>query len=379
MENYHKRTILQVLPSLIAGGVERGTIDISRALIENGFNSIVASSGGVLSDNIGYYEGKHIKLPVDSKNPLQIYNNINSLTQIIKSQKVDIIHARSRAPAWSSYFAAKNANIPFITTFHGTYNFNNFLKKYYNSIMTKGHRVIAVSNFIHQHIIKNYNIDENKIRLIHRGVDTELFNPVNLDQDRLIFLKKKYNIPENTPVILLPGRFSHWKGQMFLIEALNQIKNLDFYCLIVGDQSRHPDYVHKLFAKLDEAGLGSKIQITGPEYDMKSLYAIADIIISASIEPEAFGRISIEAQAMEKLIIATNCGGSCETVIDNETGFHVIPNDISDFADKIKYSLSILGNQHHQTIIKNARASVIEHFSLNVMKQKTLAVYKELL
>ncbi|MDF2965671.1 MAG: capsule biosynthesis protein CapM [Rickettsiaceae bacterium] len=379
MKNYHKSTILQVLPSLIAGGVERGTVDISQALTENNFNSIVSSRGGPLSKLITAHHARHIELPVDSKNPFQMCSNIYSLAKIIREYKVDIIHARSRAPAWSSYFASRMTKARFITTFHGTYNFSNNLKKYYNSIMTRGERVIAVSDFIRKHIIENYQVNEDRIRLIHRGVDTNNFDPAKTSGTAVAAIKSKYNIIDGVPVLLLPGRFSQWKGQMFLLEALNEIKEQEFYCLIVGDQSRHPEFVKKLYAKITECGLNGKVIISGPEYDMKSLYAAADIIISASIEPEAFGRIAIEAQAMEKLIIATRCGGSCETVVDEVTGFHVKPNDISDFAEKIKFALSILGSQKHLSIVQAARRSVIEHFSLENMKQKTLEVYKELI
>ncbi|MCC2646172.1 MAG: hypothetical protein K0R02_237 [Rickettsiaceae bacterium] len=379
MDNNQKKTILQVLPSLVAGGVERGTVDISKALVDNNYNSIVASNGGVLSKLITEHGAKHIEMPVDSKNPFQIYRNICRLVEIIKENKVDIIHARSRAPAWSCYFAAKKTGIKFITTFHGTYNFSNGIKKFYNSIMTKGERVIAVSDFIRKHIIDNYKINEDKIRLIHRGVDTASFDPAKIEVEKIVSLRAKYNIPEGVPVILLPGRFSQWKGQMFLLEALSRLKDKQFFCLIIGDQSRHPDFVNKLETKIATEGLKGKVLLAGAEYDMKSLYAMSDIIISASIEPEAFGRIAIEAQAMEKLIIATKCGGSCETVINKQTGLHVEPNDIFDFAEKISYALSILGSEIHKNITKAARKSVIEHFSLEVMKNKTLAVYKELL
>jgi glycosyltransferase involved in cell wall biosynthesis len=379
MDNNQKKTILQVLPSLVAGGVERGTVDISKALVDNNYNSIVASSGGVLSKLIPEHGAKHIEMPVDSKNPFQIYRNIGRLVEIIKENDVDIIHARSRAPAWSSYFAANITGIKFITTFHGTYNFSNGIKKFYNSIMTKGEKVIAVSDFIRKHIIDNYKINEDKIRLIHRGVDTASFDPAKIEAEKVVSLRAKYNIPEGVPVILLPGRFSQWKGQMFLLEALCRLKDKQFFCLIIGDQSRHPDFVKKLESKIAAEDLKRKVLLAGAEYDMKSLYAMSDIIISASIEPEAFGRIAIEAQAMEKLIIATKCGGACETVTDEETGLHVTPNDIFDFAEKISYALSILGSEKHKNITKAARKSVIEHFSLEVMKNKTLAVYKELL
>jgi glycosyltransferase involved in cell wall biosynthesis len=298
--------------------------------------------------------------------------------KIIRQYNVDIIHARSRAPAWSCYIAAKKTKKPFLTTFHGVYNISGSLKKYYNSIMTKGYIIIAVSNFIKKHIINSYNIPVNKITVIHRGVDSKYFDPDSLKEEQLSKFRDKYNVPSNTPVILLPCRMTAWKGHLYLISALSQIKHLNFYCIMVGDLSKHPNFVTMVKNKIKELKLQNKIQIFGNEQDIVSLYGIADIVLSTSIEPEAFGRTMIEAQAMKKLIIATNVGGSAETILDGVTGYLVKPNDANELADKISYCLSILTSVEYTKITNSARESVINNFSLDAMCLKTINIYENL-
>jgi glycosyltransferase involved in cell wall biosynthesis len=266
----------------------------------------------------------------------------------------------------------------FITTFHGIYNINNFFKRYYNSIMTEGERIIAVSNFVKRHILENYHTNEEKIRVIHRGVDHRYFDPARLQDEILAKMRDKYHIPAGVPVVLLPSRFTNWKGQTVLVEALKKIKHLDFFCIMVGDNAKHPAYVHRLRDNIINSRLQSKVQIFGNESDMLSLYGIADIVLSTSIEPEAFGRTITEGQAMQKLVIATNIGGAAETIEDEKTGFHISPNDADELAEKISYCLSILGSDKADEITKAARDSSITKFSLDLMFTKTLAVYNEL-
>jgi glycosyltransferase involved in cell wall biosynthesis len=365
-----------VVPSLISGGVERGTIDIALKLKES-YNPIVISVGGPLVTILIHNQIPHIYLNVASKNPFLIWNNAKFITKIVKEYNVDIIHARSRAPAWSCYMVAQATGKKFITTFHGIYNISNMMKKYYNSIMTKGERVIAVSNFVKQHILDNYNIEENRIEVIHRGVDYQYFNPDLLTAQQILLHKEKYNIPKNVPVILLPARMTEWKGHAVLIEALNIIKHLDFYCLIVGDLSKHPNFAARICNRIDELKLQNKVQMFGDENYMFSLYGVSDLVLSTSIVPEAFGRIIIEAQSMRKLVIATNLGGAAETILDEHSGYHVKPNDVNELADKISYCLSILGSAKAEEITANARQSVINNFSLELMLNKTLNIYEE--
>jgi glycosyltransferase involved in cell wall biosynthesis len=371
-----KKTILQVVPTLIAGGVERGTIEIAKAIVDNGDRSIVVSAGGPLISKIYDLGAEHFKMNIASKNPVSMYCNIDNLSKIIQEESVDIIHARSRAPAWSAYYAAKKTNKRFVTTFHGIYNFGCGLKKYYNSIMVSGERVIAVSNFVREHILSNYDVNESKIRVIHRGVDYRYFNPERITDEIRAKFREKYHVPKSVPVILLPARMTRWKGHTTLIKALNLIKDKNFYCIISGDLSKHPAYTCAIRDMIREFKLQRKIQLFGPETDMLGLYGIADIVLSTSIEPEAFGRVAIEGQAMEKIVIATNIGGAVETVTDEVNGYHVKPGDERELASKIAHVLDNL--ESLSDIRKKARKYAIAHFSVDTMDSKTMDVYAEL-
>ena len=376
-QKYHTKTILQVVPALVSGGVERGTLEIANKIAHSGYNSIVISSGGPLVERLTAEGSLHIDINVASKNPFTIWINAKRIASIIKDYRVDIIHARSRAPAWSCYLAARWTNITLITTFHGVYNFKYFAKKLYNSIMTRGDKVIAVSNFVKEHIIKNYDADDNKITVIHRGVDQNHFAQQNVSEEDQKRFKKKYNVPQNIPVLLLPARMTRWKGQAMLVEALNKIKHLNFYCIMAGDLGKHFSYVQEVKEQVAKYKLQSKVQLFGVEPNMRNLYAISDIVLSTSIEPEAFGRTVIEAQAMEKIVIATKIGGPIETVENGQTGFLVTPGDADDLAQKIEYAISILGTQDAKFITSCARKHVSDDFSLDRMLSKIMSTYDE--
>lgn len=241
--------------------------------------------------------------------------------------------------------------------------------------MTEGKQVIAVSNFVRQHIVDNYKVDEKNITVIHRGVNHEEFSCEHVSDKMLTKFREKYKVPKNTPVLLLPSRMTSWKGHMVLIEALEKIKHLNFYCIMAGDLSKHPAYIERMKNKINEYKLQGKIQLFGNEPKMLGLYGIADIVLSTSIEPEAFGRTIIEAQSMEKLVIATNIGGASETIEDNVTGFHVTPGDSDVLATKIEHCLSLLASDEAKKITKNARKSASEKFSLDMMLKNTLSIY----
>jgi len=377
-KKYHKKTILQVVPALISGGVERGTIEIAKKIVESGNISIVISAGGPLVNLLEQDGSTHIKMNVASKNPITIWSNAGKIANIIRNYKVDIVHARSRAPAWSCYFAANATGIKLITTFHGIYNFKNSIKKYYNSVMTQGVKVIAVSNFVKNHIIENYKIDKNKIQVIYRGVNHEEFTQEKLSDELLSKFRGKYNISTNTPVLLLPSRMTRWKGHLVLIDALEKIKHLNFYCIIAGDLAKHPAFVTDIQEKIQEYKIQNRVQLFGIEPNMIGLYGIADIVLSTSIEPEAFGRTIIEAQSMERLVIATNIGGACETIQDGETGFHVKAGDSDELAKKIEHCLAIIGSDQAKKITTSARKMVATNFSLDHMLKSTLSVYNEI-
>ncbi len=377
-KKYHKKTILQVVPALISGGVERGTLEIAKKIVESGNISIVISAGGPLVEALEQDGSIHIKMNVASKNPITIWSNAGKIANIIRNYNVDIVHARSRAPAWSCYFAAKATGIKLITTFHGIYNFKNSIKKYYNSVMTQGVKVIAVSNFVKNHIIENYKIDKNKIQVIYRGVNHEEFTKEKVSDELLKKFREKYNVPAGARVLLLPSRMTRWKGHLILIEALEKIKHLNFYCIIAGDLAKHPGFVSEIQEKIQEYKIQNRAQLFGNEPNMMGLYGIADIVLSTSIEPEAFGRTIIEAQSMEKLVIATNIGGACETIQDGVTGFHVKAGDIDDLAKKIEYCLGIIGSAEEKKITSNARKAVATNFSLDLMLKSTLSIYNEI-
>lgn len=375
---YHKKTILQVAPSFVNVGVERGTIDVANYLVQSGYKSLVASSGGALLEQLNNTGSTHYLVNTESKNPFVIWYNHTILSDIIKQQKVDIIHVRSRAPAFSSYLAARKTKIKFITTFHGLYNFSTLIKKMYNSILVKGDIVIVVSNFVKDHIIKHYNVPEEKIRVIHRGIDLEYFNPKNILQKKLEQYQAMYNIPKDTCVILLPAKMTKRKGHEVVIEALNAIKDYDFYCIMTGDILSNRNFTNEIKKKIMHYKLQSKIQIFGSTAHLPELYALADIVLCTSIEPEAFSRVIVEAQAMEKVIIASNIGSTMETIADEVTGFHVNASDVQDLSDKIKYVLLNLTSNKMQTMRKQARQSTLLQFSLQQMQSKTLSVYNEL-
>lgn len=379
LASYHKPSILQILPALHRGGVERGTIEIATALRAIDYNAIVASAGGELVNKLYQLGGKHINLPAASKNPITIYRNISKIENIIKYHDIDLIHARSRAPAWSAYYAAKRAKIPFVTTFHGTYGTDNFLKLFYNSIMTKGEIVIAVSNFIKDHIIQNYNIvSDDKIVVIHRGVDVEVFSPANVKQQNQEILRRKFKLSDNDFVILLPGRFTRWKGHHVCVDALKQIEEqVSFKAIFIGDMKQHEDYIEELKSYLDKLNLSERVIFTDHTSDMVNLYSIADLVLSTSTKAEAFGRIIPEAGALEKIVIATNIGGPAETIMNEKTGFLIDPNNSVMLANYIKmvYNLSDI---ERKNIGINARQFIADNFSLKNMTDKTISLYNQL-
>lgn len=371
--------ILQILPRLEQGGVERGTIEVASAIRDAGWTPIVVSGGGRLVHELERIGAEHITLPVYSKNYFTMRKNAKLLAQIIKDKRVDIIHARSRAPAWSAKWAAEMTGIPFMTTFHGAYNIGPIkLKKAYNRIMTEGTVIIAVSNFIKQHIIDNYGIDESKIRVIHRGVDIDRFDTAKVSPERMIALAKKWNLPEDLPVIMLPGRLTRWKGQLVLLDALAQMKHKGLRCLFVGSDQGRVAYRKEMDKKVKKLGLESIVQVVDHCSEMDVAYLLSDIVVSASTDPEAFGRVVPEAQAMGRIVVASNHGGATETVRDGETGFLFPSGDSTALAEILDKILDMPAAER-DAMTKRAVDSVRSEFSKSKMCDKTLAVYREIL
>ncbi len=371
--------VLQVLPELEMGGVERGTVEIATDLKKRGIVNFVASQGGRLVYDLEKAKIKHFTLPLKTKNPFKMYRNSKKLEKIIKENDINIVHARSRAPAWSAYWAAKRAGVKFMTTFHGTYGLGPCgIKKLYNRIMTYGKLVITISEHIKKHILSNYKVDENKIRLIHRCVDIEKFSPEAVTQERMIKTVKDYNIPEDKPVILLGGRITRWKGQHLLIEALSLMKNQNYYCIIAGDEQGREDYVKELKLKAKKYGIENKVSVFGKVLDMPALMMVSNVVLSTAIEPEAFGRISIEGQALGKIVVASNIGGSVETIRDGETGKLFYSNNAQSLAEAIDWALDLPADEIEK-ISKAAIKNVRDNFTKQIMCDKTVKVYEEIL
>jgi glycosyltransferase involved in cell wall biosynthesis len=370
--------VLQVLPRLQTGGVERGTVEMAGAIAKSGWRSLVASEGGGMLPLINYAGAEHITLPLASKNPWRIWRNAGLLEKIIQRYEVDIVHARSRAPAWSAMLAARRAGVHFVTTFHGIYGLEPDIKRRYNEVMTRGERVIAVSEFVSKHILQNYPIDPSKLRVIHRGVEPAQFNPARIMPQRMVELTSRWRLPDEVPLILLPGRITRWKGHHVLVEALARLPHRHFFCLMVGDDAQHPHYRQELEKQIFARGLEAHVRMAGNTPYMAEAYALADLVVAPSIEPEAFGRVPVEAQAMGRLVIAADHGGACETVTDGETGWLVRPDDPLALSRAIERALA-LPNEERERIGRQAMAQAQERFSSEAMCLKTLSVYWELI
>ena len=380
--NYHKSsvrapTVMQVLPRLVTGGVERGTVDIAGAIVEGGGRSIVVSAGGPMVQELKRLGAEHYELPVDSKNPIIMRQNIKQLMKIAKHQQVDIIHARSRAPAWSAWYAARKCNIFFVTTFHGTYGHSNWFKRRYNAVMTKGDRIIAISNFIAGHILRIYGIPATKIRVIPRGIDIEKFSPNKVSQERRIKLADQWRLPDDKPIIILPGRLTRWKGHIVFIEAIKKLERKNIQCLIVGSDQDRNDYKHELERQIENHGMQELIHVVGHCDDMPAAYMLADIVVSASIEPEAFGRVVVEAQALGRLVVATDHGGTQETIENGSTGWLIKPNDANAMAEILKTLLSCT-REERKKISTLAIQHISNNFSKEEMCEKTIKLYKSM-
>jgi len=386
MENSERKktVVMQILPALESGGVERGTIDIAKALKKADFEPIVVSKGGILVYQLRESGIKHIVLPVHSKNPITVYFNNKKLAKLIKENNVDIVHVRSRAPMWSSYFACKKTATKLVATVHGTYSLKFWkwkvfpLKRTYNAIMLKADAVIAVSDFIKNYLSQNYSeYREAKTTVIQRGADVGYFNYEKVSKNRIIDLSKKWHLPDDKKIILMPARFTAWKGHEFLIEALTKVKS-DFLCVMVGSDHGHKQFRKKLEVKIVDKKLEGKVRIVGVCKDMPTAYALSHLVVCPSVRAEAFGRIAIEAQASNRIIIATKIGGALETIIDGKTGFLVEVGDAEGFAKLIDQVLEMPKDEADKIGI-DARQNVADNFSNEKMCNETLKVYRSLL
>jgi len=375
-----KPNILQVIPTLNISGAEQGCFDVANYLTKNGFTSNIITSSGYRIEQLEKNGSIVNRIPVHSKNPLTIIINIFRIIKIVKKNNINIIHARSRAPAWSCYFVAKIAKIKFITTFHGTYNFNNKIKKFYNSIMIRSDYIIAISEFIHNEIKSKYAYSKKNLSVISRGIDIEYLDPSKTDYKKVKKIIKDHDIKNDSIKLVLPGRVSGWKGHKVAIEAMAHLKDKssnDFELIFVGPAD-NLKLKNNLLQKISELKLENCVKFVGPSKEMNLVYSLADIVLSCSTDPEAFGRIPVEAQAMGKVIIASNHGGHTETIINGLSGFLYSPLSSEELANLIIKTISSEIYLEDQYRIKRRQIILDKFTDLNMCK-KTLEVYNKVL
>ncbi len=383
MQEGHILTVLQVTPELNAGGVERTTLEIAQAISRAGGLALIASAGGRLEPDLKATGGELIKLPAQSKNPFVVLANAWRLARVIRKRRVDIVHARSRAPAWSAWIAARMTGALFVTTFHGIYNARTSLKRFYNSIMAKGDIVIANSEYTREHIRSHYAIDPEKVVAIPRGADLSVFDPDKVSAAEIAALRAAWGLAHDDGrcVVLAPARLTRWKGQLVLIEAAKRIEQRrpgTLKVIFAGDAQGRLAYLRAMQAAIDAAGLRETVAIVGHLDTMPAALAASDVAVFPVTEAEAFGRGAVEAQAMGVPVIASNLGGFTETIVDGETGILVAPGvaqalgaAIERFADMDEHERREMGQR--------ARERARQLYATSTLQSATLAVYRRLL
>jgi glycosyltransferase involved in cell wall biosynthesis len=367
--------VLQVLPSLNTGGVERGTIEIARAVTEANGMAIVTSAGGRMVPMIEAAGGIHVALPLMTKNPLGIWRNARRLEALIRQHHVSIVHARSRAPAWSAWLACQRTGVPFVTTYHGTYSENLPLKRDYNAVMARGEIVIAASRYIAGLVADRHQVDPTRIRVIPRGVDPSEFDPDAISSDRTAKLASDWRLPDGARTVVLPGRLTAWKGHAILLDAIARLGRQDVLCVLVGSHQGRHHYVRQLEQQAARLGIADRVRLVGQCDDMPAALRLSDVVVHASTQPEAFGRVVIEAQAMRRPVIAADLGGPVETVRHGVTGWRVTPGDSDALAAAIAQVLG-LDPVVREALGRQARAAVP---TVRAMQEATLGVYESIL
>ncbi|SDT88208.1 glycosyltransferase family 4 protein [Stappia sp. ES.058] len=383
-----RHTILQVIPELQTGGAERTTVDIASALVASGDRALVASAGGRLVSELTATGARHVTLPLAAKSPFAMWRNACALKALIRSQGVDLVHARSRAPAWSALWAASTCDVPFVTTYHGIYGQTNAAKAFYNSVMARGDAVIANSRYTADLIARRHPFARDRTTVIPRGSDLAALAPEAVSAERRRALAERWGLAGDAPVILNLARLTGWKGQMGLVDALARLAETSdarWTAILAGDDQGRGDYTQKLRARIAGVGLEGRIRIVGHCDDVPAALALADLAVVASIEPEAFGRAAVEAQAARVPVIATDLGAAPETVLtppevaeDRRTGWRVLPGDTDAMAHAIGSALA-LEQSAREALTARAAAHVTELYSLEAMCARTLAVYDRLL
>jgi glycosyltransferase involved in cell wall biosynthesis len=374
--------ILQVIPALDAGGAERTTVDVADALVQDGFEALVVSSGGRLEPELARVGGELIRMNAASKAPHMMFANALALRDLVRTRSVKLIHARSRAPAWSALLAARWSNIPFVVTYHGFYKASNPFKRFYNSVMVRGDAVIANSGWTADHIAQEYRTPPARLAVVPRGVDLQIFDPAGISPQRVSDLRKSWNAGDDDFVVLLPGRLTRWKGQSVLIDALATLKRKNtlgrIHAVLAGDAQGRDAYEAELQKAIVNAGLSDRVRIAGHISDMAVAYGAADVVLSTSTEPEAFGRVAAEASAMGKPVIASDHGGARETVLPGDTGLLVPPGDAGALADAL-IGIAAMPTEMRDDMGAAGRAHIVRNFSRERMCTDTIALYRSLL
>lgn len=380
-------TILQVIPELETGGAELSTLEIADAITMAGGRALVVSEGGRLEDRLKATGAELIYLKASSKNPLMLGYNARRIASLVKSRGVDLVHARSRAPAWSALWAARSTRRPFVTTYHGAYNEKSTLKSFYNSVMARGDVVIANSRYTADLIASRYSTPRDRMKVIYRGVPLGVFDPERVSNERIETLRRRWQVSSSDRVILHPARLTRWKGQVEVLEAAGQLAKQfpDLVFVLVGDAQGRDGYVEQLRGIIRRSGIEDRVRIAGHCDDMPAAYAASHVTIVASVEPEAFGRAAAEAQAMRCPVISTNIGAPPETVLVSErvgegkdTGWLVPPSDAISLAQALREALN-LDAEARAALGRRAREHIVSSFSTRRMQRETLAVYDALL
>ena len=383
LASLQNKTFLQVVPEMATGGVERTTLEVASAIVEAGGRALVFSAGGRLVPELEALGAKHLHGEANSKNPWTVFvSNVGKLAQIIEQEKVDLVHARSRAPAWSALLAARRTKTPFVTTYHGIYNAKSGLKRWYNSVMARGDRVIANSGYTRDHVLAEHKVNPDKIEVIYRGVDVAAFDPKAVPLKRREELAAQWGIALESPRprAILPARLTAWKGQKVMLEALGHLKRdgREIDCLMVGDPQGRDTYRAELGQDIRRLGLEGHVHLVGHCHDMPAAFSLADFAVTPSTEPEAFGRTAAEAQAMGLPVIASDLGGARETVEDRVTGFLSPAGDGKALADCMGRLLALSPAERAAMGLAGA-ARVRERFTTRALQSATVSLYQRLI
>lgn len=366
--------VMQVVPALISGGVEQGTVDLNAGLVKAGMTSIVVSSGGPRAYEITRGGGTHIELPVHSKNPVNMWLTSRKLRALIRQHKVDVVHAASRVPAWIARRAVEDTDAAFVTSCHAAHKIGNRFKRAYNAAIASGTRVMAVSNFLADYLRRNYDVAADKISVIYRGLSLERYHPTRVSAERMIAIANHCRVPDGVSIVMLPGRITRGKGHIVLLEALASLKRADVLCLFVGSDAGQQNYRRELEKHISQLGLESQVRIVTDCPDLPAAYMLATVVVCPSLVAEGFGRIAIEAQAMGRPVIAARNGGLPETLVDGETGWLVPPGDAPALAASLRQALDLPAEERAQ-LATRAMAHIADMFTNARMCQLTFAVY----